>query len=432
MTDVLVIGAGFAGLSAATALADAGARVMVVEARPTLGGRASSFRDPATGETVDNGQHILMGCYDETFRFLRRIGTADRVRWQDGLAVRMVDRQGHETTLRLPPLAPPFNLAGGVLAWEALSWRERFAMLGIERALSRPVDPGQTVRQWLAALGQGPRICELFWEPLALAALNQSIDQAAAQYFVGVLVRMFESTHASALVLPAVPLEALYAEPARGWLESRGHRVMRNARASVEVRDDHVRGVRVGDERFEARAVVSAVPWHALGGLFDTVPTALSAVVRHTEALGGLPIVTVNLWLDRRVMTDALVGLPGRTFQWVFDRQAMVGGDLSHLSLIASGAVDIVSWTNERLVAAALADVRAALPAARQAGLRKGSAVRERRATFSLAPGEPPRPGTGTPLGGFFLAGDWTDTGLPATIESAALSGHRAAAAVSG
>ena len=431
--DVIVIGAGFAGLSAATALAEAGLRVMVVEARPALGGRASTFRDQSTGERVDNGQHILMGCYDETFRFLERVGAADRVRWQDGLTVSMIDRAGHDTVLRLPALPAPLNLAGGVLAWDALSWRDRLSMAAIAGAIGRPIDPGLTVRQWLGSIGQGPRICELFWEPLALAALNQSIDQAAAGHFVGVLARMFRGgASASALVLPAVPLDELYAEPARAWLEARGHQVQVNAKAQIEVEGRQVRAVWVRDQRIEARSVIAAVPWHAFGSLFDSLPPSLAHVAQNAAGLGSLPIVTVNLWLDRPVMREELVGLPGRTFQWVFDKQALLGGDVSHLSLIASGAVEIVSWTNEQLVAAALSELREALPDARQAVLRKASAVRERQATFSLAPDALPRPATDTSVEGLVLAGDWIETGLPATIESAVVSGHRAARLVLG
>ena len=140
--------------------------------------------------------------------------------------------------------------------------------------------------------------------------------------------------------------------------------------------------------------------------------------------------MTVNLWFDRPVMHEPLIGLPGRAFQWVFDRRAIVGGTGSHLSMISSGAETIVSMSNDALIALALADVRAALPAARTAFVRKGLAVREKRSTFSLAPDAPPRPQTETAINGLVLAGDWVDTGLPATIESAALSGHRAASFV--
>jgi hydroxysqualene dehydroxylase len=147
--------------------------------------------------------------------------------------------------------------------------------------------------------------------------------------------------------------------------------------------------------------------------------------------LASLPIVTVNLWLDRAVMQEPLVGLPGRNFQWVFDRRSIVGGDRSHLSMISSGAETIVAMSNDELAAMAIAEVREAIPAARSAVVRKSLAVREKRSTFSLAADAPPRPQMATPIDGFLLAGDWIDTGLPATIESAVISGHRAAAHLS-
>ncbi|MEY4637221.1 MAG: 15-cis-phytoene desaturase [Acidobacteriota bacterium] len=429
--DAVVIGGGVAGFSAATALAEAGAQVVLLEARPGLGGRATAFTDPETGERVDNGQHILMGCYVDTLALLARIDALDRVRWQAGLALTMVDERGHESVLKLPPMPSPLHLLGGVLAWDALSWAERLSILRVGAAL-RPggqnFSSAETVREWLTRLGQAPRLCELFWEPLALAALNQSIDQAAASYFVGILERMFGPDPSSAaLVMPVVPLDELYAEPARAWLAARGHEVRVNAPAKVVIEGDRVTGVRVRGDHIAAPVVISTVPWHALSAVFEEPPAALAGTIAKATALGSLPIVTVNLWFDRPVMHEALIGLPGRAFQWVFDRRAIVGGASSHLSMIASGAETIVSMGNDELIALALADVRAALPAARAAVVRKGLAVREKRSTFSLAPDAPPRPQAETAIAGFVLAGDWIDTGLPATIESAAVSGHRAA-----
>jgi uncharacterized protein with NAD-binding domain and iron-sulfur cluster len=181
---------------------------------------------------------------------------------------------------------------------------------------------------------------------------------------------------------------------------------------------------------FEAPLVISTVPWHSFHALFDVVPQGLEATIDNATKLASLPIVTVNLWFDRAVMQESLVGLPARNFQWIFDRRAIIGGDASHLSLVSSGAEAIVSQSNDQLTATALREVREALPAARSATLRKSLAVREKRSTFSLASDAPPRPGTRTAIDGFLLAGDWIDTGLPATIESAVLSGHRAAGSV--
>jgi hydroxysqualene dehydroxylase len=432
--DVAVIGAGFAGLSAATALTEAGARVVVLEARPGLGGRASSFRDPETGEQVDNGQHILMGCYDETLRFLARIGAADRVRWQSSLAVSVIDRRGHESTLRLPAAPPPLHLLGGVFAWDALTWRERLSVLRIGGELRSSADSPRhsgTVREWLVRHGQAEKLCELLWEPLALAALNQSIDHAAARHFVVVLQKMFGPDPAAAsLLLPAVPLNELYAEPARLWLVQRGSDVRVNAPAHVRFTGDRISGVRVRDEQIDAPVVVAAVPWFAFAALFDQAPAALAETIRHATDLGNSAIVTVNLWFDGQVIDKPLVGLPGRAFQWVFDKGAIVGNGTSHLSLVSSGATNITTETNDEIINRALSELREAIPAARTATLRKASAVRERRATFSLSPGAPPRPHTKTAIEGLLLAGDWIATGLPATIESAVVSGHKAARAV--
>lgn len=429
--DAAVIGAGCAGFAAATALAARGARVLVVEARPGLGGRATAFTDPDTGERVDNGQHILMGCYTETLALLHRIGASRRVRWQSGLAVPMIDRRGHESRLALPSLPSPLHFLAGVLAWDALTWPERLSVLRAGSALrsDRPAPAGVSVRQWLSQLGQAPRLCELFWEPLAIAALNQSLDQAAADSFKRVLEQVFgPDPLAAALVMPVVPLDELYAEPSRQWLLERRSDVRVQAPAKVMIEAGRVTGIRVRDEQIAVPLVICTAAWYAFHSLFDAPPPELAETMANAAALASLPIVTVNLWFDDAVMDQPLMGLPGRNFQWVFDRRAIVGGNASHLSLISSGAEAIVSMSNDALVTLALHELRDALPSARRARFRRGIAVREKRSTFSLAPDAPPRPHTMTAINGLLLAGDWTDTGLPATIESAVLSGHRAAA----
>ena len=180
-----------------------------------------------------------------------------------------------------------------------------------------------------------------------------------------------------------------------------------------------------------ARSVICAVPWHALPVVFSERSAVLQPILdaaAHTEAS---PIVTVNLWFDRVVTERTLVGLPGRTLQWVFDKRAVFGEQASHLSLVSSGAEHVVSKGNEELIALALKEVRDALPAARSAALVRGVVVREKRASFSVAPGQPARPSARTGVPGLFLAGDWIATGLPATIEGAVVSGHMAAALAS-
>jgi hydroxysqualene dehydroxylase len=440
--DIVVIGGGFAGLSAAVALVGHGARVLVLEARPGLGGRASVFTDPETGEVVDNGQHALFGCYHETFRFLRTIGTAHLVQLDDQLEIEVIDRGGRHSRLRSVNLPPPLHLVGGLLRWSALSWRDRAAALAIGPALSRaarrhsrgqPTDPREqheTVGAWLRRHRQTPRLCELLWEPLAVAALNQQMDVAAAAPFVRVLAQMFGGSRLDAAIgLPCVPLEALYATPAARWLADHGSEVRTGAVARIACAGDVVSHVEVRSERIQAGAVVCAVPWHALERTLDPVPPAMADTIAAATAMGSSPIVTVNLWLDRTVTDVPFVGLPGRTMQWIFDKRQAFGEAASHLSLVSSGAQAVVARSNRDLIDLAVSEVREALPAAREAAVERAVVVREKRATFSLAPGQPPRPQTVTPVEGLFLAGDWTDTDLPATIESAVVSGHRAAVA---
>jgi zeta-carotene desaturase len=434
--DVVVIGGGFAGLAAATRLAEDGARVLVVEARPQLGGRATAFRDRATGELVDNGQHVLFGCYYQTLDFLRRIGADDRVRVQPALDVPFIDRAGRRSALRCPPLPPPLHLLAGILDWDVLPWRDRLSALrlaGPLRAARRGDLPsGVTVSEWLTASRQGKKIRRLLWEPLAVAALNQPPDEAAAAPFARVLAEMFgPDASAAAIVLPTCPLHQMYAEPARDHITARRGEVRTNALARLVVERDRVSAVEVRGERIPAARVIAAVPWFALRQLFaGGVPPPLERLVSDADRMTSKPIVTVNLWYDRQVMADAFVGLPGRTVQWVFEKRVAFGERASHLSTVTSAADALAGASAGDLVARAASEIADAIPGARSATLLRGTVVREKRATFSLAPGQPPRPPTATPLAGLTLAGDWIDTGLPGTIESAVIAGHKAALSI--
>jgi len=426
--DVVVIGGGFAGLSAATALAEQRVGVLVLEARPTLGGRATAFIDPGTSERVDNGQHVLVGGYHETFAFLRRLNTAADVYVQRDLHIDVIDREGRVSTLKCPPLPPPLHLVGGVIGWKGIGWRDRAALIHMRHVDDGPAS--ETVRQWLVRHRQTPRLIELLWEPLAVAALNQSIDEASGAAFAGVVRRMFTNDRRDcALALPLKALDELYAIPAREYIERAGGAVRVNAPARVTCNGRMT--VRVRDERLQPTAVICATAWYALPAVFPDRPAPLETILRAAESTEASPIVTVNFWFDRPVTTHSFVGLPGRAMQWVFDKRALLGDASSHLSLVSSGATALVGQTNQELVDLALGELTVAFPAVAGAQLRRAVVVREKRATFSVAPGQPQRPHVETPLPEVFLAGDWIDTGLPATIESAVVSGHRAAAAVS-
>jgi zeta-carotene desaturase len=431
---VVVVGAGVAGLAAATALAEAGVRVTVLEARGELGGRATAFADRETGELVDNGQHVLFGCYHETFRLLRRVGAESHVRIQPSLEVPYIAPDLSRSVLRCPPLPSPLHLLGGIVGWDALPWRERLGALrlapGLLRARPSAGPPGETVAGWLTRHRQQGRIRDWLWEPLAVAALNQAPGEASAASFRAVLAGMFGRDRRDAsIVLPTTPLHEMYARPARRYIESRGGSVRTHALARVRIAGGAVAGVEVRGEQVACDAVIAAVPWFALEPLLAGDLAPIAGIVSAASAMASKPIVTVNLWYDRAVMEDVFVGLPGRSMQWVFDKRQAFGERASHLSLVASGADALVGLDNDQLIDLASREVAESISGASGAVRLRGTVVREKRATFSLAPGQPPRPAVETPVRGLFLAGDWIDTGLPGTIESAAIAGHRAAAA---
>jgi squalene-associated FAD-dependent desaturase len=439
--DVIVIGAGWAGLSAAARLAARGRRVRVVEARSRLGGRATAFRDRDTGERVDNGQHVLVGAYTSTLAFLREIGAEAHVRAQRQLAVSVIDREGRRSRLECAAaLPPPFHLLAGIADWSALTWADRMAVLRMAgplriarqqiagRTTRLAASPGETVRSWLIRNGQTARLRELLWEPLALAAMNQRPDIAAAPCFVRVVAEMFTGdAAAAAVVLPTRPLDEMYAEPARRFVEARRGIVQTGTPATVELDADGRAVVHANGTAMRAGAVIATVPWHALPSLFVGQVAPLEPVLAAARATEPSPIVTVNLWYDRPVLDEPMIGLPGRVNQWVFDKREAFGAAASHLCFVNSGDPAALAQTNEQLIAAAHRELADAVPAAAGATLLRGSVIREPRATFSLAVGQPPRPQVRTAVPGLFLAGDWIDTGLPATIESAVRSGHAAA-----
>lgn len=434
--DVLVLGGGFAGLSCATALAAAGAKVTVLERRPHLGGRAYSFADPRAGDVVDNGQHLFMGCYRETLKFLDRLGTRDRLRFSRTAVVEYADASGRGAVLDCPDLPPPFNLAAGVARLSGLGWIDKLGLLRLGAWFKRNAPNGQgwpaeldrvTVRQWLDGLGQSRRLQERLFDPIAIGALNELPERASALGLVQVLGEVFfRDAEGSRLGVSTVGLSELYTEQARAYVEARGGRVLTGARA-VELRFDgkaRVETERTG--RFTADAVVSALPPNALAAL------ALPPELRGPwEKLTFAPILGINLWLDRSVLSAPFVGLLGTEVHWAFNRSELWGrcGDEQYVSLVISGAHAHVDKSPAALLELAKRDLGRCVPAFRDARVLRWTVVKEPTATLSPTVGSDAlRPAHVSANPRFLFAGDWTQTRLPATIESAVASGHACAA----
>jgi squalene-associated FAD-dependent desaturase len=440
-----VVGAGWAGLAAAIALQERRHDVTLLERRGVLGGRATSYRDAASGEDVDNGTHLMVGAYADTLDLVRRAGARDLLLEQENLRIDWVDERGF-ATLDCPPLVAPLHLLAGLLSFR-VPWSVRLQALRLGLAVSfgRPPE-GLTLAEYFARTGQGEAARRLLWDPLALAILNESPDRAAAVLFHRVYREAFLSHHrASRLVFLRRGWGELAERLAR-YFVGRGGRLRRRALAEVvAVEEGRVAGVRFvqrAETREEIRegrpsvtetigadAVVLAVPWSTLG---DLLPDSLRGESPFAAAarLRPSPIVSIELWLDRVVVDRVMVGLRDAEVEWVFDKGRLYGreGAPQHLAFIVSAAVRSAPRPHAELVASAEGALRRLFPAMAGAAVTRSLVMREPAATFASDPeAETLRPGPITPVRGLYLAGDWTDTGLPATIEGAVRSGRRAA-----
>ncbi len=438
MEEVLIIGGGFAGLAAGVALAEAGRRVRVLEQKPRLGGRACSFVDATTGSIVDNGQHLLMGCYHATLRFLGTIGTLDRIRFQPRLSVHFLDRDGRLTKLECSYLASPWHLFVGVLRSNSFSFRDKIEVLRLGRKLhdgNASDDINRlTVREWLTALGQSDRLQRNFWDLLCIAALNEDPRVAAAALFARVLrLALFTSSADSRLGIARVGLSDCYTQAAASYIEARGGRVECGVSVTQLVfAEGDCRGAALtGGATAEATATIFAAPWYRLAALLPGELSRAEPVFGAALGLRPGPIISINLWFDRAIIDLEFVGLRGTTVQWLFNKSRILGTNEHYVTLVLSGAHEHIARSKEDLLKTALDELGALLPAAREAKLVHSLVIKERFATFSPScDAEALRPGAKTPVRGLYLAGDWTATGLPATIEGAVQSGYTAAGAI--
>ncbi len=439
MAEVLIIGGGFAGLSAGVALAGAGWRVRLLEQKPHLGGRARSFVDPQSGAVVDNGQHLLMGCYHATLRFLKEIGTLDRISFQPHLRINFLEPPGKLTTLDCSNLPSPWHVLAGVVRSDSFSWAEKLEICRLGRSLGEntSADNGLahlTVEEWLTKLGQSEKVKRGFWDLLSIAALNEDPRRASAEIFARVLrLALFTSPADSCLGIPRMGLSDCYTDAAQAYITGRGGQVeFGRSVASLVIEDNASRGVRLADgSTIDAETVISAVPWYQFVRILP--PELLRTEAHFTDILSLVPapIVSINFWFERPITELEFAGLRGTTVQWLFNRAKITGSGQNHISLVLSGAHEHIGRSKDELRATALRELGELFPAARDARVVHSLVIKERYATFSPAVGvDAVRPLPKSPIGGLYLAGDWTRTGLPATIEGAVRSGYTAAGAI--
>jgi squalene-associated FAD-dependent desaturase len=426
--SVAVVGGGLAGLAAAIECAQSGASVTLYEARPRLGGETFSFE--RNGLWLDNGQHVALRCCSAYLAFLRRIGVGHLLSLQSSLRVPVLREGEPAALLARAPLPAPLHLAPALLRYRPLRVRERIGVIGAARAL-QALDPDdaaldeQTFGSWLAAHGQSENAIEALWNLIALPTLN--LPAAEASLAAGVKVfrtGVLDSASGSDIGIPSVCFRELHDLPARRTLEQAGGRVLastpvRRVSAGLEL------SLEAGD--VEADAVILAVPHEAAAGLAP--PGVLDTAA--LAGLGSSPIVNLHVHYDRRVLAEPLAAALGSPLQWIFDRTGPSGArDGQLLAVSLSHAVDEIGASVSALAQVYLPALERLLPGARGATVLDFAVTHSPRATFRVAPGTRRlRPQSATALPGLYLAGSWTDTGWPATMEGAVRSGLTAARA---
>jgi squalene-associated FAD-dependent desaturase len=448
---VAIIGGGLAGLAAGCALADAGCRISLYERRPYLGGRASSYQHPGTGEVVDNCQHVLLGCCTNLIDLYRRTGVEDKIRWYEELT--FLEPGGRASHIRPSFLPAPLHNGPSFLGAHCLSFRDKLSIARVMMALLKavPADNGQSFLAWLERYGPTTVAVERFWKPILISALNEDLDRVSV-FYAGQVIResFMKSANAGRMGIPTIPLSDLYAAGAE-YIQARGGEVFLRATVdAVTVEEAGVR-LRTPQGEFVSEGVILAVTSDAAAKLFPEVlqPEANTSEGRRGACpymgSGGLetsPIAGIHLWFDRQISDLDHAVLLDRTIQWMFHKsriQAEVRGGNnvvgsgvgSYVELVVSSAKTLVNLSKNDIVELALRELREFFPAARAAQLVKSTVIKEIHATFSPGPGvDRFRPPQATASERVFLAGDWTATGWPATMEGAVRSGYRAAEAV--
>ena len=434
---VAVIGGGLAGLAAGCALADVGLPVTLLERRPYLGGRASSYQHPGTGEVVDNCQHVLLGCCTNLIEFYRRVGVEDRIRWYDRLI--FLEPGGRASIIQPSPLPAPLHTTPAFLTASCLKFTDKLAIGGAMAALtpSMPADDGEPFLRWLRRHGQTDRAIDRFWKTILVSALNEDIDRVSVSSAAQVVRESFlKSAAAGRMGVPTVPLTDLYSA-AGDYIRGRGGEVLLRTGVDSFRADPASVNLRMGGEERTFDFLVSAVPFDGLARLLPETTAAdpLRAVLGQFESS---PITGIHLWFDRQVTDLEHAVLLDRTIQWMFHKSKILhrhsngnGTGGSYVELVVSSSKSLVEKSRQEIIDLALSELREFLPGACEAQVVKATVIKEVHATYSPLPGvDARRPQTETVWPRIFLAGDWTATGWPATMEGAVRSGYVAAQCV--
>ncbi len=432
--SVAIVGGGLAGLAAAAALASANCRVELFEARRMLGGRATSFRDPATDQLVDQCQHVGMACCTNLADFCQRTGLDSAFKRERRLF--FIGPDGKICTLEGSRWLPaPFHLATSFWRLGYLTAGER---IGIAKAVwklmrlpgsASPSEP--TIGDWLRKQGQSERSIELFWSVILVSALGEQLDRASLSAARKVIVDGFVvSARAYEIDMPQAPLGQLYGENLERWFADRRVTVHLQSPVRQIGIDSGPCLMLTSGQVVRADMVVIALPWSKLAGVVDGTIAAAWSWLPAIQAVPGAPITAVHLWFDQPITPLPHAVLVGRLSQWVFRRPAPA--DAGHYyQVVISASRQLAGRDRQAIIDEVRADLAAVFPTAQSAHLRAARVVTESQAVFSALPGlDRVRPAQQTSLPGVIVAGDWTATGWPATMESAVRSGYLAAETV--
>jgi squalene-associated FAD-dependent desaturase len=450
--DAIIIGGGISGLSAAVELSALGRKILLLEQRRHCGGRTYSYFDAATDSFVDNGQHLMMGCYHETRRFLQLIGTDHLALLQPALQINYLCPSQNDNQLLCARLPAPLHLISGLLGFTAIPFKDRLKMIMVAKELINTSPEKEleldrfTVEEWLTKLRQSNISRKYLWDVITIGALNNYPKNVSALILFRILRSAFlgDSKNAS-LLIPYVGLSELFVNPAVQFIKTHGGEVRTGIGVeSVMSEVAHVRSVRTSEgKELQAKSFISAIPWysfeeilsanHYKSKLGDDRRTVLSdSPIR--SGFKSSPIISIHLWLDREITDLDFAALLETRIQWLFNKSKLLNEKRAgtairqYLSLVISGADEFVNLNKKQLVEIAMEDLRQVLPQAQDAKVVHSLVIKEKRATFVPSPGlETLRPSARTEFDNLFLAGDWTATGYPATIEGAVMSGRRSA-----